>query len=634
VTILLVEDNAGDARLAREMLRTFPPGPPEVVHVSRLAAALPHLSPWLCEAVVLDLGLPDSQGLETLVRVRAAAPHAPIVVTTGRSDEQTAIDSLRLGAQDYVVKGRLDAETLVRALRYAMERKRTELRLRDSEEQYRLLFVKSPHPMWVIDEETLAFLAVNDTAVDHYGWSREQFLSMSAEELELEGGGGLRERLADTSWGVPTRDAPATALRHRLKNGSVVDVQVSSSPIPFQGRAARLVLATDVTETRRLEAQLRQAQKMEAVGQLAGGIAHDFNNLLSVILGQGELIHRELPPGHRTLTRVGAIQHAADRAAGLTRQLLAFGRRQVLQPEVLDLNELVPGVERMLRRLLPETIEIVTSLQTSAGRVRADRGQLEQVLVNLALNARDAMPAGGRLVVTTADADLDDAQARLRPDLPAGPYVVLGVEDTGHGMGAATLARAFEPFFTTKPEGRGTGLGLAMVYGIVKQSGGHVTVYSEPGRGTAFKIYLPRVLDPASAVLKAPLPAPEGGTETLLIVEDQEAVRSLMTEILRDAGYRVLESGSAEEAMAVGQAERGTIHLVLTDVVLPRVSGPALVQDLRRARPGLPVVLMSGYAAETAGRLEELGAGVLYIQKPFAADALLRVVRQALDAGR
>jgi two-component system, cell cycle sensor histidine kinase and response regulator CckA len=632
VTILLVEDNAGDARLAREMLRAFPPGPPEVVHVSRLAAALPHLSPWLGEAVVLDLGLPDSQGLETLVRVRAAAPKAPIVVTTGRSDEQTAIDSLRLGAQDYVVKGRLDSDTLVRALRYAMERKRTELRLRDSEEQYRLLFVKSPQPMWVVDEDTLAFLAVNDTAIDQYGWSREQFLSMSASDLEVEGP-GLRERLADATWGSRAPGAPAAALRHRLKDGSVVDVEISASPIPFQGRAARLVQVTDVTQTRRLEAQLRQAQKMEAVGQLAGGIAHDFNNLLSVILGQGELIHRELGPGHRALVRVAAMQSAADRAAGLTRQLLAFGRRQLLRPEVIDLNELVTGVLSMLHRLLPETIEIVTSLQPRAARVRADRGQFEQVLVNLALNARDAMPDGGRLVLTTADADLDEAQGLLRPDLPPGPYVVLGVEDTGHGMDAETLARAFEPFFTTKAEGRGTGLGLAMVYGIVKQTGGHVTVYSEPGRGSSFKVYLPRVRDAVVAERREPLPAPAGGSETLLVVEDQDAVRSLLTEILRDAGYRVVEAASAEEASRAALREPGEIHLLLTDVVLPRASGPLLVRELRSSRPGLRVVLMSGYAAQTAGQLEDLGAGALYIQKPFAADALLRVVREALDSG-
>jgi hypothetical protein len=631
VTILLVEDNAGDARLAREMLRALPPEPPQVVHVSRLAAALPHLTPWRGEAVVLDLGLPDSQGLETLVRVRAAAPQAPIVVTTGRSDEQTAIDSLRLGAQDYVVKGHLDADTLTRALRYAIERKRTELRLRENEEQYRLLFVKSPHPMWVIDEETLAFLAVNDAAVELYGWDREQFLSMGAEGLELDDGPRLRDLLTEATWGPRAPGGPAAALRHRRKDASVVDVEIGTSPIQFGGRPARMVLVTDVTDRRRLEAQLRQAQKMEAVGQLAGGIAHDFNNLLGVILGHGELMRREMEPGHRALGRVAEMLQAADRAAGLTRQLLAFGRRQLLRPEVLDLNDLARGIERMLRRLLPETIEIVTSLQPGLGRVRADRGQFEQVLVNLALNSRDAMPSGGRLVVTTADAELDDAQARLRPDLTPGPYVVLGVEDTGDGMDAATLARAFEPFFTTKPEGQGTGLGLAMVYGIVKQSGGHVTVYSEPGRGTAFKVYLPRVEDAPDTERRPTPPAPVGGSETLLVVEDQPVLRELITEILQDAGYRVLSGASAEEAMAGALAEPGEIHLVLSDVVLPREDGPALIRELSRLRPGLRVVLMSGYAAETARRLETVGPAALYIQKPFAADALLRVVREALD---
>jgi PAS domain S-box-containing protein len=488
--------------------------------------------------------------------------------------------------------------------------------------------------MWVVDQESLAFLAVNDAATDHHGFRLEQLLAMQAGDLVSgEAGTPLRERLAAAGWGGQVPGGQPGGLRLRRKDGSVAEIDLSSTPIGFGGRPAFLVLVTDVTETRRLETQLRQAQKMEAVGQLAGGIAHDFNNLLGVILAQGEMIRRSLPEGHPSRARVAEVAEAAERAAGLTRQLLAFGRRQVLSPDVLDLNELVSGVERMLRRLLPETIEIVVSLQPGLGRVRADRGQFEQVLLNLSLNARDAMATGGRLVVTTADVELDEPQARVRPDLAPGQYVALGIEDTGSGMDAATLSRVFEPFFTTKPEGRGTGLGLAMVYGIVKQSGGHVVAYSEPGHGTAFRIYLPRVDQRLSPATRAEGGTARGGAETVLVVEDQPALRQLVAEILGAAGYRVLAEASAEEARARARAEPGQIQLVVTDVVLPRQDGPALVRELRGDRPGLRAILMSGYAPHTTEALERLGRGVRYLQKPFTMDALLRAAREILDSG-
>jgi PAS domain S-box-containing protein len=396
-----------------------------------------------------------------------------------------------------------------------------------------------------------------------------------------------------------------------------------------------LGVATDITDRKQTEEQLRQSQKMEAIGQLAGGVAHDFNNLLGVITGYSDLLAKDLGPQHAGLRRVEEIRKAADRAAALTRQLLAFSRKQLLQPKVLDLNAVVTDLEKMLRRLIPEDIQVVMSLQEGLGRVKADPGQIEQVIVNLAVNARDAMPKGGKLILETADVDLGDSYLRTHAGARPGPQVMLAVSDTGHGMDRETQARIFEPFFTTKQAGKGTGLGLSTVYGIVKQSGGYIMVYSEPGRGSTFKVYLPRVDEEVEvpgreATTAAPRPV---ASETVLLVEDEGALRSIIREILEDEGYKVLEAANPDEALAASRSHEGPIQLLLTDLVMPRMSGRELARQVAALRPGLKILYMSGYTNEAVEHHGVLEPGAEFVQKPFTAEGLLRKARRILDGG-
>jgi len=504
--------------------------------------------------------------------------------------------------------------------------------LKASEEKYKLLFDANPNPMWVYDADTLAFLAVNQAAVRVYGYSRDEFLAMTIKEIRPpEDVPLLIERLQGPREDVSRLDG---LWRHRRKDGTLLDVEILSSAIVLGGVTVRLVMTTDVSEKKRLEAQLLQAQKMEAIGRLAGGVAHDFNNLLGVITGYSELLRKNLGSRDPGQKRVEQIQKAADRAAALTRQLLAFSRKEVIQPKVLDLNEIVADVDNMLHRLIGEDVQLVTKLGEDLGRVHADRGQVDQIIVNLAVNARDAMPQGGDLWIETSNVVLDEAYLRTHADVRPGPYVLLAVSDTGHGMDSETLSHIFEPFFTTKAEGKGTGLGLATVFGIVKQSGGHVSVYSEPSRGTTFRVYLPRVdaRTPANEVAVVIAP-PSRGTETVLLVEDAEALRPMIHEILEAAGYHVLESSDPEEAVLRAGVHDGPLDLVLTDVVMPRMSGPGLVKAVQATRPGVKVLFMSGYTNETIGRRGILEPGVHFLQKPFTSEALLGSVRTALDQG-
>ncbi|HET9387895.1 MAG TPA: PAS domain S-box protein [Gemmatimonadales bacterium] len=390
----------------------------------------------------------------------------------------------------------------------------------------------------------------------------------------------------------------------------------------------------DVTDQRHLEEQFRQAQKMEAVGQLAGGIAHDFNNLLTAILGNTQLLLRDLPPGDAKRADVEEIRKASERAASLTRQLLAYSRRQMLQPEILDLNVVVADMDRMLRRLIGENIALVTILAPDLGRVRADPNQIEQVLVNLAVNARDAMTdgGGGQLTIETSNVNLDEAFTQAHLGSKPGPHAMLAVTDTGTGMDATVRAHLFEPFFTTKDVGKGTGLGLATVYGIVKQSDGYISVYSEPGRGSSFKIYLPR-LDArprtSSPGMKAGV---SHGTETILVVEDEPAVLSLSQRALEAHGYVVLAASDATTALRLVERHGGEIHLLLTDVIMPGMSGRDLADQLASRRPGIRVLYMSGYPGDAVVQHGELQAGSAFLQKPFSPDGLARKVRDALDA--
>jgi two-component system, cell cycle sensor histidine kinase and response regulator CckA len=390
-------------------------------------------------------------------------------------------------------------------------------------------------------------------------------------------------------------------------------------------------ITRDVTERVQLEAQLRNAQQMEAIGRLAGGVAHDFNNILSIIMGHGELLLRA--PGFDDKARNGIeqIQRAADRAASLTQQLLAFSRKQVLQPAVLDLNEAVSDVQKMLSRVIGEDIELIASLHPSLMPVKADPGQVEQVLMNLAINARDAMPQGGRLTMETSNLQLSAEQGRDL-DIPAGHYAMLKVTDTGHGMDAATLPHIFEPFFTTKPMGKGTGLGLSTVYGIVKQSGGSIQVESELGRGTVFRVYLPS--EHAAVHLKKRAAADArvaGGSETILIAEDEPDLRELTRIFLRDYGYNVIEAASAEQALQIGEVFAGPIHLLLTDVIMPGMSGRQLAERIHKKYPQTKIIYMTGYTDDMVVQHKVLEPGVNMLQKPFTRLDLASKVRSTLD---
>jgi len=390
-------------------------------------------------------------------------------------------------------------------------------------------------------------------------------------------------------------------------------------------------VARDVTESKNLEAMLRQAQKMEAVGQLAGGVAHDFNNLLGVILGYTGLMLDHLSPDDPKHKSISEIQKAGDRAALLTRQLLAFSRKQVLQPKVLDLNTVVAGAEKLLQRLIGEDIELLVVLNPALGRIEADAGQLEQIIMNLAVNSRDAMPPGGKLTIETSNVEVDEEYAAQHPSTRTGPHVMLSVTDTGCGMDAKTKAHIFEPFFTTKEFGKGTGLGLSTVYGIVKQSGGSVWVYSEVGIGTTFKIYLPCV-SPALEVAP-PSDKPdkiERGSQTILIVEDEAALLEVTHQSLDAVGYTVLAALGPVEAIRISESHPGPIHLMVTDVIMPGMSGAQLASRLSVPRPEMKVLYVSGYTDDTIVRHGVLDPGLAFLQKPFSPKTLARKVGEVL----
>jgi PAS domain S-box-containing protein len=517
----------------------------------------------------------------------------------------------------------------------AIERKRAEEQLQASERKYRLLFETSPEAMFVYDHDTLRILAVNEAATARYGYSEQEFLGLTLHDIRPPEDQSQRE-LEHELRNRPDAGAVRTGIRHRTKDGRTLEVDLVARPIEFAGRPARLVLARDVTAQRQLEEQLRQSQKMEAVGQLAGGIAHDFNNLLTAILGSTHLLLHALPPTDPRRDDAEEIKSAGLRAAELTRQLLAFSRRQVLAPKVLELNAVVANMDRMLRRLIGEDIELATSLDPAAGAVNADPGQLEQVLLNLAVNARDAMPSGGRLTIETAAVRLSEEHTERQHRLPPGEYARLAVTDTGLGMDEATQAHLFEPFFTTKEVGKGTGLGLATVYGIVKQSGGYVWVYSEPGHGTTVKVYLPQVT--GAGVVETPVvapqpPEPRGGSEIVLLVEDAAPVRVLARRSLEACGYTVLDAPDPQAALALSASYAGGIDILVTDVVMPGMSGRELAERLVPERPQMKVLFTSGYTDDAMVRQGVLTAGVAFLQKPFVPDTLARKVREVLDGG-
>jgi PAS domain S-box-containing protein len=498
--------------------------------------------------------------------------------------------------------------------------------LADSERRDRLLFENNPQPMWVYHRESLKFLAVNRAAAQQYGYDEVEFLSMTLRDIGPAQ--DIPAFLKHTS--QPVQTLHTAGQRHKKKDGTIIMVEIASHPIEFAGAPACFVLATDVTEREKLTQQLEQSQRLESMGRLVGGVAHDFNNLLTVINGYAAMLLEQAAPGSGTYENLAEIGGAGAQASALTQQLLAFSRRRLVQPIVLNLNHVVLDMEKMLGRLIGEDIGLRCRLAPDLGHIVADSGQMQQVIMNLAVNARDAMPRGGRLVIETENVEVDSALVAAHPDLAPAPHILLVVSDTGTGMSAEVRSQIFEPFFTTKAVGAGTGLGLATVYGMVKQRGGSIWVHSEPGQGTTFKIYLPRV-DAPLAEPASECEADLRGTETVLVAEDQAEVRHLIVKALKRYGYRTISAASGLEALRLAEEFDGPIHVLLADVVMPGLSGQELAERLLGQRPDVRVLYTSGYTDEDIARRGVIDPAVALIPKPFTSKSLAKRVRQLLE---
>jgi PAS domain S-box-containing protein len=640
--LLVVDDAIEHARMVVEFLRSSDAWPDaEMAIAESYDEALRAFIAQAPDVAIVDYWLGARDGLMLLRDIRQRGIETPIVVLTSRGAEEVAVEAMKAGAADYLSKANLSVEALERAIRHALalhaeeqQRWHAEAALRASEERFRALVENSSDALLLVDAEgRVTYLTPSSQR--HLGWEAQQMLGRSIfdfihpDDRELVG-----IRMAET---LANPGQPVTQeVRFQHADGVyriMEGVGVNRLGDPSVG--AIVVNARDITERRRLEEQLRQAQKMEAVGQLAGGVAHDFNNLLTAILGYCSLMLDEVPQEDPLRQDLIEIQSAGERAASLTRQLLAFSRRQMLQPQVVNINTLVTQLEKLLRRLISEDVELVIALAADLLAVRVDPASIEQILVNLAVNARDAMPTGGRLTIETSNVDLDDTYVFTHAAMTPGRYVMLAVGDTGQGMDAATAARVFEPFFTTKEQGKGSGLGLATVYGMVKQSGGYIWVYSEPAHGTVFKVYLPpaesRTTPQAVAYERRNDTKP--GWETVLLVEDEDAVRALAREVLRRHGYVVLEARHGVDAVRIAERHTDDIHLLVTDVVMPHMSGRDTAERLTTMRPAMKVLFMSGYT-DHALMHRDVTPGAAFLQKPFTPDAFARKVRQVLDGDR
>jgi two-component system cell cycle sensor histidine kinase/response regulator CckA len=514
---------------------------------------------------------------------------------------------------------------MVAIARDVTSRRQTQEALRKNAENFEYLFSNHPMPMWVFDLETTRFLEVNQAAVEKYGYSRDQFLAMSAAALQPAGDA---QRFNEYIGNLDAAGHGTVAWRHLNKSGRIIETEVFWRAVTFAGKSAVLAAIQDISDRKLLEEQLRQSHKLEAIGRLAGGVAHDFNNLLTVIAGYSQLLLNHVDVGHPMHAGLDQIRQSAEKAAILTHQLLAFSRRQSSKPGILDLNQIVSGMEKMLRRVMGSRIELNTRLSAELGRIQADQGQLEEVVLNLMLNARDAMPEGGVITVETASAELPASGAAT--GLQPGSYALLSVTDTGKGFDSETRGLLFDPFFTTKVQREGSGLGLSAVHGMVEQQGGFVRASSEPGKGARFEVYLPFSPDPNEMSTFDSVSV--HGRETILVVDDETGVLRLICETLRMYGYRILESINSAEALEMAAREDVHVDLLLTDVMMPKVDGRTLADAWKARRPDLKVLFISGYweGSIPGEKLPSLKYDLL--QKPFSALVLARRVREALDA--
>jgi len=628
--VLFVDDCSDDVRISLRVLQKA--GYEIHKHVVDSAEQLARaLSSGEYDLILCDYRLPGWNGADVLAMVRDSGRELPVVLVTGTLGEETAVEMIKLGAVDFVLKQRLSRLPL--AIERALREKHMREERRQAEERLRLFgrILES-------STEAIAILTPEGYFSEHNA-AHQALTEYSIEELRgctpelLLGETIFQEQLRALSAGSPLE------LESRIRTKSGREKTVEASVFSIAGDTGRplciVAIVRDISERRRLQVQLQQAAKMEAVGRLAGGIAHDFNNLLNVIIGYSDLMLERRDAANFPEKGAREIRKAADRAAGLTRQLLAFSRQQVLELKVLDLNEVIAEMRELLSPMLGEDVELAIVPAEDLGRVRADPGQIGQVLMNLAANSRDAMPQGGRFIVETENLAINEGFSAQHADMPTGSYVVLSVTDTGSGMSPEVRSHIFEPFFTTKEKGKGTGLGLATVYGIVKQSGGYIWVYSEPNLGATFKLYLPRVDAPPEPL--QPVLAPVAscrGSETLLVVEDEEGVRVLVRDYLRMKGYTVLEAQHGEEALRIASEHSGAISLMITDVIMPGMNGRELAQRMAIVRPATKVLYMSGYAENAVYRKGVLEPGCPFLQKPFSPPHLGRKVREVLGSER
>jgi signal transduction histidine kinase len=638
IRLLVVEDSEDDALLVlRELSRDAYAVTHVRVDTAQAFQAALRTHEW--DLVISDFSLPTLTAMDVLRLLGASGLDLPCIVVSGTIGEEAAVHALKAGASDFIVKNRLARllPAVSRELREAAERKnRRAIEAAFNKAMARMQFA-------------LEAAGVGTWEVDIV--SRKAEWSDVMEQLHGQPAAGFpgtldafiatihpddRSRVVDSILSNHGLNESRLEYRVTWPDGSIHWIEgVGQTFYSETGQAVRAAgVAMDMTVQKQLEQQFHQAQKMESVGQLAGGIAHDFNNLLTAILGYSNFLLEDSNASvipDRMKRDLEEIRRAGESAAKLTSQLLAFSRKQIIQPTVLNMNTVVEGLEPMMRRVIGEDVQLTTRLAPDLESTRADAGQLEQVIMNLAVNARDAMPQGGQITIETSNVDLDDAYARNHVAVVPGAYVMLAVSDTGAGMAPEVQARIFEPFFTTKPKGRGTGLGLATIYGIVKQNNGNIWVYSEPGKGTTFKVYLPRVSEQPQTVAQTTRPAVRGGDETVLLVEDDDLVRRLARTVLTRYGYNVIEAPDADEALRAASQHHGRIHLLLTDVVMPGIGGGLLAQRLSERYSDVRVLYMSGYTDSAIVNHGVLSPDVAFLEKPFTPATLARAVRDALD---
>jgi two-component system cell cycle sensor histidine kinase/response regulator CckA len=636
--ILHLEDNLNDAALVQSTLESEGIGC-AITRIQTRADFVAALKRGSIDLIIADFSLPTFDGLAALEITQKQCPEIPFILVSGTLGEETAVVAMRSGAADYLLKDRLTR--LGQAVSHALEqsalrkeRESADEAMQQSEHKYRHLFESLSEAAFLIDAKSRRILDANLCAEKLLGRTRTEILGMN--EAKLFPPNEARDYCGKLA-SAGTRGKGEPEVEVQSKDGTTIPVRVSLSPIELYGRDLVLALMADITERiehRQLEEQFIQSQKMEVVGHLAGGVAHDFNNILSVIFGYADLMMQKLDSDNPLRKYAEEVRYAGDRAAALTRQLLVFSRKEALQPAVLDPNQLIKGLDKMLRRLINENDELTIELGEQIGRINADSGYFGQVLMNLVVNARDALPNGGRISIKTSNISLDENYAQKHSGVTPGEYVAVSVTDTGMGMTEEVKAQLFKPFFTTKPKDKGTGLGLATCQTIVSHSGGHIAVESEVGKGATFRIYFPQVDQP----LVVPTgPATEGalagGTETLLLVEDDPSLRNLALGVLQAHGYEVLRAIDGRDGLSLAFHHKGSpIRLVITDVVMPQMGGKVMADWLKTTLPEVKVLFTSGYTDDTIAHHGVLAPGAAFLPKPYTPTALAAKVREMIDA--